>query len=188
MTRSLEKLGAHSQTPKRLATGDRVFIENQHGHNPTKWDRSGTVMEVLDHDQYWVKVDSSGRLTLRNRRFLRAFTPATPTFGPRAIPNSTIPETPSVMPTHFELSVPAGPLSSLTGHYLDQAGSSPSDMVDEVNLPADGPDTRPSDLTMSGDAPVPTSLMQQPHPPSAAKERPRRAPHPRKFYEPESGR
>ena len=52
MTRTLEKLGAHSRTLQRLAVGDRVFIQNQHGHNPTKWDRSGTVMEVLDHDQY----------------------------------------------------------------------------------------------------------------------------------------
>ena len=27
-----------------------------------------------DNDQYWVKIDGSGRLTLRNRRFLRKYT------------------------------------------------------------------------------------------------------------------
>jgi len=33
------------------------------------------MVEPLGHDQYRVKVDGSGRLTLRNRRFLRAYTP-----------------------------------------------------------------------------------------------------------------
>jgi len=33
---------------------------------------------VTGYDQYWVKVDGSGRLTLRNCRFLCAYTPATP--------------------------------------------------------------------------------------------------------------
>jgi len=48
------------------------------GTHPTKWDRSGTVVESPGYDQYRVEVDGSGRLTLRNRRFLRAYTPATP--------------------------------------------------------------------------------------------------------------
>ena len=55
----------------------------QKGPNPTKWDRSGVVMESPGHDQYRVKVDGSGRLTLRNRRFLRSYTPATPSITPR---------------------------------------------------------------------------------------------------------
>ena len=39
--------------------------------NPTKWDRSGVMVESARHDQYRVKVDGSGRITL-NRLFLRA--------------------------------------------------------------------------------------------------------------------
>nr|XP_033946685.1 uncharacterized protein LOC117452278 [Pseudochaenichthys georgianus] len=39
---------------------------------------SGIVVESPGHDQYRIRVDGSGRLTLRNRRFLRAYTPATP--------------------------------------------------------------------------------------------------------------
>lgn len=55
----------------------------------TKWDRSGTVMESIGHDQYWVKVDGTGRLALRNRRFLRAFQPATPMIDRQpAVPRS----------------------------------------------------------------------------------------------------
>ena len=50
--------------------GDRVVIQNQYGKRPNKWERSGTIMEVRDFDKYVTKVDGSGRLTLRNRRYL----------------------------------------------------------------------------------------------------------------------
>ena len=36
-------------------------------------------MEPMDNDQYLVKVDGSGRLTVRNRRFLRKYSAASPT-------------------------------------------------------------------------------------------------------------
>ena len=77
MPRSLEALNAHARPLAPLSLGNRVFLQNQHGPHPTKWDKSGTVVELRDHDQYWVKVDGSGRLSLRNRRFLRKFTPPT---------------------------------------------------------------------------------------------------------------
>ena len=188
MTRTLEKLGTHSRTLQRLAVGDRVFIQNQHGHNPTKWDRSGTVMEVLDHDQYWVKVDGSGRLTLRNRRFLRAFTPATPAFELRATPGSSIPEKPFITPPQSGLTVPTELPPPPTERNLVQVESSPSDLVDQVSPPVDSSESLPSDLTLLEDAPAPVTPMQQPHPSSSAQERPKRAPHPRKFFEPESGK
>ena len=188
MTRTLEKLGAHSRTLQRLAVGDRVFIQNQHGHNPTKWDRSGTVMEALDHDQYWVKVDGSGRLTLRNRRFLRAFTPVTPAFELRATPDPSIPDTLYTTPPQTRFTVPAGPPPPPTERNLVQAEFPPSDPVDEVNLPVDSSETTPSGLIPSEDAPAPATSMQQPDPSSSVRERPRRAPHPRKFFEPESGK
>ena len=78
ITRTTESLQAHSRPLRPLTFGERVFLQNQRGSNPTKWDRSGVVLECLGHDQYRVKVDGSGRLTLRNRRFLRAYKPATP--------------------------------------------------------------------------------------------------------------
>ena len=59
-----------------LWSNPREKVENlQISDPPTKkWDKSGVVDEKKDHDQYWIKIDGSGRLTLRNRRFLRAFT------------------------------------------------------------------------------------------------------------------
>ena len=75
-SRSQEDLNMHTRALTPLSVGDKVFIQNQHGPHPNKWDRTGLVVEVGNFDQYRIKVDGSGRLTLRNRRFLRKYTPA----------------------------------------------------------------------------------------------------------------
>jgi hypothetical protein len=46
------------------------------GPHPTKWDKTGIIIEVRQFDQYVVRVDGSGRVTLRNRKFLRKYIPA----------------------------------------------------------------------------------------------------------------
>ena len=75
MTRTNESLSHHSRPLRPLVVGEQVFLQNQTGPNAVKWDRTGIVMESIGNDQYWIKVDGSGRLTRRNRRFLRVFTP-----------------------------------------------------------------------------------------------------------------
>ena len=75
----------HTRRLLAMAVGDYVRIQNQTGQHPNKWDHTGTVVEVKHHDQYQVKVDGSGRVTLRNRRFLRKFTPITSPEPPRSI-------------------------------------------------------------------------------------------------------
>ncbi len=50
-------------------------MQNQAGSHPTRWDKTGTITEVLDHGQYMVRLDGSGRCTLRNRRFLCGILP-----------------------------------------------------------------------------------------------------------------
>ena len=42
-----------------------------------KWDKVGRVVEILPFDQYVIKVDGSGRITKRNRRFLRLISTST---------------------------------------------------------------------------------------------------------------
>ena len=64
-----------TQVLPMLDVGDRVMIQNQSGRFPKKWDKSGVVIEKKGNDQHVVKVDGSGRLTLRNRRFLRKYKP-----------------------------------------------------------------------------------------------------------------
>ena len=91
----------HTKELGRLELGDKVFLQNQVGPNPRRWERTGTVMECKDHDQYAVKVDGTGRITLRNRKFLRKLkqipkpTPPVP-----SIPAKTfLPDTLDQLPT-----------------------------------------------------------------------------------------
>ena len=71
--RNAERLIEHTVRLQPLKVGDRVFIQNQTGNHPLRWDRTGLVIEVKQMDQYAVRVDGSGRVVLRNRKFLRKF-------------------------------------------------------------------------------------------------------------------
>ena len=73
-----ERLSEHTKALQELKVGDSVRIQNQVGPNPLKWDKTGTVVEIRQHDQYVIKVDGSGRVTVRNRKFLRKFSPFSP--------------------------------------------------------------------------------------------------------------
>ena len=74
--RAAERLSEHTRVLPPLIIGDTVRIQNQTGPHPTKWDKTGLVVEVRQFDQYVVRVDGSGRITLRNRKFLRKYVPA----------------------------------------------------------------------------------------------------------------
>ena len=73
--KTLENLSEHSRPLTALESGDHVMIQNQSGRFPKKWDKCGIVVETKRNDQYVVKILGSGRLTLRNRRFLRKYEP-----------------------------------------------------------------------------------------------------------------
>ena len=73
--RHQEKWSEHTKTLPPLRVGDRVRIQNQTGPHPNKWDQTGIVIEVCQFHQYLIKIDGSGRQTLRNRKFLRKFIP-----------------------------------------------------------------------------------------------------------------
>ena len=75
LVRNCENLEAHSKELQPLREGDSVFIQNQDpsSRRSKKWDRQGIVVTTGEHDQYLVRVAGTGRLTLRNRRFLRRF-------------------------------------------------------------------------------------------------------------------
>ena len=109
--KSLENLKEHSKPPP-LRHGDHVLLQNQSGRFPKKWDRSGIVVEIKINDQYVVKVAGTGRLTLRNRRFLRKYTH---TALPNTIIDSIQPVTesikmpPSIPPTGREPQSPDTP-------------------------------------------------------------------------------
>ena len=75
--KGLERWSEHSKIQPKLQPGQSVYIQNQRGLGKAskRWDRSGVILEDKGFDKYSVKVDGSGRVTDRNRRFLRAFKP-----------------------------------------------------------------------------------------------------------------
>ena len=54
-----------------LVVGTEVAVQNQPGKNPTKWDKTGVVLESRPHSQVLLMMDGSRRATLRNRKFVR---------------------------------------------------------------------------------------------------------------------
>ena len=70
-----EVWGEHTKELPKLPLGATVSVQNQHGPKPKHWDRTGTIVEVLPHQQYKVKMDGSGDVSLRNRRFLKKIIP-----------------------------------------------------------------------------------------------------------------
>ena len=172
LSRTVETLKEHSLPLRPLSTGEQVFLQNQQGTHPNKWDRSGTVVEKKEHDQYVVKVDGSGRLTSRNRRFLRAYTPATPCIAPANPPSSCHQRaTPPATPAEPDIPPTLEDLSLRPTHALPPEDDSPSDAH---------PDAR-NDLTTSG-PPTPQHGLQ------ASSPRPRRVRQPPKRFEPETGK
>ena len=185
IARTTESLRAHSRPLRPLTIGERVFLQNQKGASPIKWDRSGTVVEAPGHDQYRVKVDGSGRLTLRNRRFLRAYTPATPStklpLAEPPLPTSSTDQQNST--SHLFTTVPLPPPENTPGQTLPcntpVANPTPIDSLDppDQGLPSDLPPVAPH---------IPLTPILQP-PPSSQSTRPRRECRPPKRFEPETG-
>ena len=75
LIKNCERLEANAKTLDPLREGDVVLVQNQLPNSPRskKWDRQGLVVSTGENDQYLVKIAGSGRLTLRNRQFLRKF-------------------------------------------------------------------------------------------------------------------
>jgi hypothetical protein len=76
-----------------------IIVQNQVGNHPLRWDKRGTIIKCEGFDQYQLMLDGSRRLTRRNRKYLRLFTPFQPpqaTLGGDA--RSTPPKAGSVKP------------------------------------------------------------------------------------------
>ena len=58
-----------NRTLAELPVGAQVSVQNQSGNRPKRWDRTGTIVETLPDQQYKVRMDGSGDISLRNWRF-----------------------------------------------------------------------------------------------------------------------
>ena len=53
-----------------IAPGTPVRVQNQDGPYLRRWQGTGTVTEALPFKQYRVKMDGTGKPTVRNRQFI----------------------------------------------------------------------------------------------------------------------
>ena len=187
MTRTTEALQAGSRPLRPLSVGERVFLQNQQGPHPTKWDRSGIIVESLCHDQYRVKVDGSGRLTLRNRRFLRAYTPAMPNIlrqQPESPPLPTPTTDKTAAPQRSTTLTPHVPDQDPPEVTLDKPPMDPSIQLDPQQDDSCPPSPDPQDTS-----PKDTHRQHSDHQEGQIHvPRPKRAIRPPKQYEPETGK
>ena len=77
-TKIAARLNQNAKRLEPLQTGTSVFIQNQIGNYPKRWDRRGVIVSDEGYDQYLVRVDGSRRVTRRNRKFLKPFVPYKP--------------------------------------------------------------------------------------------------------------
>ena len=66
-----QDLVEHTRKLRTLEVGETVAVQNQKGNDSKRWGCTGKIVEIKKNDQYVVKLDGSGRLTLRNRKFLK---------------------------------------------------------------------------------------------------------------------
>ena len=51
-----------------------MLVQTPRGTTKGRWETSGTVVDVLEHNSYLVKMDGSGRLSKWRRLFLKPMT------------------------------------------------------------------------------------------------------------------
>ena len=119
--RLIEQYNKTTHTLCPLQKGQIVTIQRP---TPLRWDTTGQVVETLPNHQYHVRVDGSGRITLRNRRFLRKLeTPTTPPLIPSAAPETSTPN-PNPMPLK-----PNTPVLQTMGTGITSNTTQPSTMT-----------------------------------------------------------
>ena len=155
-------LTEHTKVLKPLNMSDVVLVQNQAGRRGKKWDRTGVVIEVLDHDQYRIRMDGSGRPSLRNRRFLKSITPF----------NSPLQQSVDLTPPHGR-DQPLVQTAADGQHLHEEEAGHPAEQVLPTNqltgpsdpvLPRPDPST-PSDLVLP--TPDPTSPSAPPTQPTS---------------------
>ena len=65
-----KRLARSTKRLKELPVETPVVIQNQTGRYPTKWDKTGVIVEIKPHEQLVIKVDGGRRVTPRKRRYI----------------------------------------------------------------------------------------------------------------------
>lgn len=131
---SIERYNSHTKSHSPLQVGDTVAVQNKTGNHPLRWDKTGHIVEVREHGQYVIKMDGSGRCTLRNRRFLRRCRAFCVEQAIRSI--SPMPVTPSIPAKPSTSMVPTATLT-LPALQVADDHTTPPDLNDGQNNPRD---------------------------------------------------
>ena len=168
MVKTCENLEKNSKELLPLREGDMVFIQNQDpaSGKPNKWDREGTVIQTGENDQYLVRVHGTGRVTLRNRRFLRKFSLRSPKIGvedthlasTRPTADATKPKVNIVDPA-AEVGNQRHPPSA-----VDNQSHPPSVIENQCHLPSAVEDQRNSHPTVDNRRREPSVVHDNPQP------------------------
>ena len=148
---NMERLSRGTKELSPLNVGDSVLVQNQTGNYPSRWDITGVVVEVKEHDQYVVKVDGSGRLTLRNRKFLRKITPYQNIKHFRSDP-------PPPLPDNSHPHAPVLPSPPVQSAEIETETVEPPDPAPAPEPPLSLPDPLPAPV--SAPAPAPTEVRR----------------------------
>ena len=132
--REHEKWSEHTHLLTPLRVGDNVYIQNLVGNHKKKWERTGVVVEVKQFHQYVVKVDGSGRVTLRNRQHLRKYTPFLP--RPATLPRAFTPPGDQVPPPTTGTNTPELPDPAPAADTPTAHGNSESSVPSASPTPA----------------------------------------------------
>ncbi len=155
--RHQDKWSEHTKLLPPLKIGDRVRIQNQTGSHPNKWDRTGIVIEVPQFHQHLIRIDGSGRQTLRNRKFLRKYIPIYQPAKRRSILEDIahLPPTPPSddITTSPELLTDLPPTSPTTPTRTDTEVNIPPS---QMSHPPDSPITPPPAIYPAQPSPEPT--------------------------------
>ena len=141
---NMERLTPGTKQLPALSVGESVLVQNQTGNYPSRWDITGIVVEVKDHDQYVVKVDGSGRMTLRNRKFLKRITPYQNIKHFRNPDIQTLPTNPVPDPNNVN----------------------PPSETRELLAPAETQESRPDPPEAEGSQPAPPEASERVEPPA----------------------
>ena len=143
-TRHISNLSEHTRELPQLKVGDKVFVQNQVGVAPTKWDLTGIIKEVRQYDQYIIKLDQSGRETLRNRKYLKLLKIPHPIEHTMQPPSSIPLFTPENQGISIPIPTDSNPLAEEpTEPFTNETVSLPQTILDEISTPQEESEHRP---------------------------------------------
>ena len=103
--------GRATRVHKKLALGATVLVLTQRGPTKGRWETSGTIVDVLEHNSYLVKMDGSGRFSKQIGLFLKHMVAHRDVLDTRHPETSSRPE--------VRMSLRSGKLTGASMRHLD---------------------------------------------------------------------